>query len=120
MKLKQIINELNFLPQGRFHGSFVENIPFTDVVNGKRVKATVLAAITYTWENGEIDIQSYDALQIVPKDNVIPALLQHAAMRAIWKKIENGYIGKSALTHFQNVNKTGPKAAKAFNRPRKR
>lgn len=121
MKLKQLINELNFMTRGPHHGEFVKYVPFTGVVNGKRVKAKVLAAIGYTWDqDAGITIRSYDALQIEPKDdNVIPQLLWHAAMHAILKKIENGDMDKSALTHFQNMQGTGPKAAKTFARPRK-
>lgn len=122
MKLQQIINELDFLRRGGYHGEFVKYIPFTGVVNDKKVKARVLAAITYRWDqDAGITIRSYDALQIEPKDDdVIPQLLWNPAMHAILKKIEDGSMDEAAMQHFQNTNNTGPKAAKAFARPRKR
>ena len=119
MKLNQIINELDLMPQGQFRGSFVKKIPFTGVASGQKVKANVLAEIQYTWDNKRgIEIFSYGVLEITPGNYA--HLLSHAAMGAIYKKIEDGSIEKSALTHFQNLNKTGPKAAKSFNQPRKR
>jgi hypothetical protein len=127
MKLSRIINELDFLRR-QYRGSFVTTVPFTAVIDGRKIKANAMAHIQYTWRDGVVDIDSYDVVQITPKrgkdsssmGNVIPARLMHDAMRATLKKIEDGSMDKNAATHFQNVQNTGPKAARAFNRPRKR
>ena len=115
MRLNQVISELGLIPQGRFNGSFVIRVPFTGVVKGQKVKASALASIQYTWDRVEgVDIFSYDVLEISGA-NVSPVLLQGAAMLAVSKKIEDGSIERAALTHFQNVNRTG----RSFGRPRK-
>jgi hypothetical protein len=115
-----VLNEVDMMPQDQqYRGSFVKEIPFVGTKGGERVKAKVLAEIRYTWDAKRgIEIHAYDVLEIMPKTHA--HLLNHEAMGAIYKKIEDGSAEKYALQHFQNVNKTGPKAAKAFNRPRKR